>query len=144
MTTSVKSAQISVGTRVHCILYGGRNGSVVDVEGQSSAETVKSLLGGLCMTGGNATYDVIWDDGSENRMIPECIIRGVQWRIAEGNPSSRAISPAKSFHYHCQRCSDSTIERLLSALEDYGVRSPKANDHLAILPSNLISARYEP
>ena len=52
MTTSVKSAQISVGTRVHCILYGGRNGSVVHVEGQSSAETVKSLLGGLCMTGG--------------------------------------------------------------------------------------------
>jgi hypothetical protein len=88
MTTSVKLAQISVGTRVHCILYGGRNGSVVHVEGQSSAEAVKSLLGGLCMTGGNATYDVIWDDGSENRMIPVPFVGLVD----EGAISGRYIS----------------------------------------------------
>ena len=101
MTTSVKSAQISVGTRVHCILYGGRNGSVVDVEGQSSAETVKSLLGGLCMTGGNATYDVIWDDGSENRMIPECIIRPKKQLVKSSFAAVGQFLPALSSEASC-------------------------------------------
>jgi hypothetical protein len=78
-------------------LYGGKNGVVSEVKGQSSAGTVKSLLGGLCMTGGSATYDVIWDDGSENTMVPECIIRGVQWRILDGFVDADGIAAARAF-----------------------------------------------
>lgn len=70
---------LSIGQRVYCGLYGGKYGVVADIIGQQSPETVKELCGGAVVTGGSASVVVYFDDHVSK--VPECIIRGVQWRI---------------------------------------------------------------
>jgi Large polyvalent protein associated domain 30 len=69
--------RIVVGTRVHSILYGGRDGVVYAIHGEQSPSSVRSI-GGFMQTGGRAEFDIVFDDGTETRHLPECIIRGVQ------------------------------------------------------------------
>jgi hypothetical protein len=69
-----------VGRRVHCILYGGKNGIITNVHGVAGVVPTR-VLGGVMHSGGSAEIDVVWDDGSQSRRVPECIIEGVQWRI---------------------------------------------------------------
>jgi hypothetical protein len=76
------STHIRVGTRIHSILYGGRDGVVHAIHGQQSPESVRSI-GGCMQTGGSAEFDIVFDHGTESRRLPECILRGVQWRIYE-------------------------------------------------------------
>src|SRR5271167_1901854 len=76
------STHIQVGTRIHSILYGGRDGVVYAIHGQQSPESVRSI-GGLIQTGGGADFDIVFDNGTESLRLPECILRGVQWRIYE-------------------------------------------------------------
>jgi hypothetical protein len=80
-TTAATITPVVVGTRLHCILYGGRNGTVFAIHGQQRPETIRSLFGGTGCTGGAATFDIVFDDGSTSKRIPEAIARGVQWRI---------------------------------------------------------------
>lgn len=75
------STDIEVGTRIHSILYGGRDGVVYAINGKPKPETVRSIFGGAMMTGGGASFDIVFDNGTESRGLPECILRGVQWRI---------------------------------------------------------------
>lgn len=71
--------QIALGTQIHCILYGGRDGTVVAIHGEPRPDSIISFPG--LSTGGSAEYDIIWENLSRSQRIPECIIRGVQWRI---------------------------------------------------------------
>jgi hypothetical protein len=73
--------KLVVGQRVHSILYGGRDGIISAINGEQSPESIKSLGGGCVVMGGRATMDVVFEE-YVSRCIPECIIRGVQWRIA--------------------------------------------------------------
>lgn len=73
--------QIKLGTQVHCILHGGRDGTVVAIHGEARPESIINFPG--LTTGGNAEYDIIWDNSARSQRIPECIIRGVQWRILD-------------------------------------------------------------
>jgi hypothetical protein len=75
------STHIEIGTRIHSILYGGRDGVVYAIQGKQSPETVRSIFGGAMMTGGGSHFDIVFDNGTESRGLPECILRGVQWRI---------------------------------------------------------------
>jgi hypothetical protein len=75
--------KIALGTQVHCILYGGRDGTVVAIHGEAQPEKIINFPGLGLSTGGNAEYDIIWDDMSRSPRIPECIIRGVQWRVLD-------------------------------------------------------------
>ena len=75
------STHIEVGTRIHCILYGGRDGVVSAINGRQNPGSVRSLGGGVVMMGGGANFDIVFSDGSVSRGLPECILRGVQWRI---------------------------------------------------------------
>lgn len=70
------------GRRVHCILHGGRDGTITAVHGTPQPENVRTIGNGFMVTGGQAHIDVLWDDDTESRMIPEAIVYGVQWRIA--------------------------------------------------------------
>jgi len=79
---------LEVGTRVHCILYGGNDGIIFKVNGAQEPGSIQRLGSGCVVTGGNATFDVVFDNGSISRAIPECIIRGCQWSIQEGGRAS--------------------------------------------------------
>lgn len=72
---------IQVGQRVYSGLYGGRNGIVFAISGDQSPQSVQHF-GGVC-TGGRAYLDVVFDNGTISRKIPEAIVRGVQWRILD-------------------------------------------------------------
>jgi hypothetical protein len=72
---------IALGTRVHCILYGGKDGTIVAIHGETMPDTIVNFPG--LTSGGNAEYDIIWDNLSRSQRIPECIIRGVQWRAPD-------------------------------------------------------------
>ena len=74
------SAHIEVGTRIHSGLYGGRDGVVYAIHGNQSPESVR-ILGGVMHMGGSANFDIVFDNGTETRGLPECILRGVQWRV---------------------------------------------------------------
>ena len=80
------------GTRVHCVLYGGRNGIIFDVHGTPSPQTVRH--GNGMAFGGSARYDVVFHDGTVSRQIPETIIRCVQWRVLPGIASEAEIDAA--------------------------------------------------
>jgi len=80
MESDTISGIIQQGQRVHCALYGGKDGTVVRIYGEQSPATVESLGGVVCL-GGSADFDIIWDSGAESKRVPESIVRGVQWKI---------------------------------------------------------------
>ena len=49
------------------------------------------------VTGGTATIDVVFDDGTISYAIPEGIIRGVQWNILEGVANAEEIAIALAY-----------------------------------------------
>ena len=73
--------KLCVGRRVHCILYGGKDGTIIRVHGTPAPETVQQLAGGAVVMGGRADVDVTWDDGTESRRVPESIVMGCQWQL---------------------------------------------------------------
>lgn len=87
---STSSATVQVGTHVHSILYGGRDGVVFNVRGEPGKSPVRSLYGGVIMTGGSASFDIVFTNGSISTGLPECILRGVQWRIYDEEPLATA------------------------------------------------------
>ena len=72
---------IQQGQRVHCILHGGKDGTVVAIHGEQQPETIEQLAGGAIVMGGVANFDIVWDSGAKSPMVPESIIHGVQWKI---------------------------------------------------------------
>ncbi len=97
-TLNNTTATIEVGTHVHSILYGGRDGIVYGVHGTAAPETVRDL-GGVSV-GGRATYDVVFETHL-SKGLPESVVRGVQWRIydeplATGDEIVEAISAANA------------------------------------------------
>lgn len=68
------------GQRVHCILYGGRDGVMTAIQGTPSPETCRPLLG-FGVTGGNARVEILWDNGTRST-VPESLVRcSVQWKL---------------------------------------------------------------
>lgn len=87
-------APLALGQRVHCILYGGRDGTIVAIHGTQSPATVREH--GIMVSGGSATCDIVWDDNTESHRTPEAIIRCVQWRIYDDVASAAEIAAAKT------------------------------------------------
>jgi len=80
---------IQIGTRVHCILYGGKDGVIYDIHGEQSPNTCRSLGGGVGVMGGAADFDIVWEDGTESRRTPECLVRSsVQWTVYDKPPAT--------------------------------------------------------
>jgi hypothetical protein len=75
------TSEIKVGQRIHCILYGGRDGVIFNIRGQQDPGSIRQLGGGCVVMGGRASFDVVFEDGTESKGVPEGIVRGVQWRI---------------------------------------------------------------
>lgn len=88
-----QTKQIEVGQRVHCILYGGKDGVIVQVNGEQSPETCSTIGRGVCVSGGKAHFDIIWDNGTQSFGIPESLVRGsVQWRLIDEVVSAGVVA----------------------------------------------------
>lgn len=85
---------IAVGTRVSTNLYNRGEGFVTAIHSEQRPGTVRSLGGGVAMTGGGAEFDIVFLSGSFTRRLPECILRGVQWRILDRHGSEAEIAAA--------------------------------------------------
>jgi hypothetical protein len=85
--------KVYVGQRVHSILYGGRDGIISAIHGVQRPETIQNLGGGVIVTGGAASIDVVFDSYI-SRGIPESIIRGVQWYILNVIENTKTIEAA--------------------------------------------------
>ena len=85
---------LAVGQRVHCILYGGRDGVIVNIEGVQNPASC-SQAGGVMVMGGEAYVDVVWDDYGISRRVPEALVRGgVQWRVYDDVASLEEVAAA--------------------------------------------------
>jgi hypothetical protein len=71
---------IQIGQKIHSILYGGRNGVVYAIHGEQRPQTIGSI-GVVISFGGNAEFDIVFDNGNISRKLPESILYGVQWKI---------------------------------------------------------------
>lgn len=87
MATATSSQTITIGTRVHTNLYGRGYGTVYAIDGEQSPESVR-IHGGVIHTGGGAKFDIVFDGGAMAQQLPECILRGVQWRIVDEAPET--------------------------------------------------------
>lgn len=93
----MQTSEINTGQRVHCILYGGKDGTVVKIHGKQSPSTCHDL-GGIGVTGGSAEFDIVWDNGTKSNMIPESLLRSsVQWRIYDEVVDEVAVAAAITY-----------------------------------------------
>lgn len=87
---------LKIGQRIHCILYGGRNGTIHSIKGEQSPETTRSIMGWAGVSGGNAHFDIVWDDGTQSLAVPEALIRqSVQWKVLDEPPETPAQIKAR-------------------------------------------------
>lgn len=84
-----------VGTRVHCGLYGGKNGIIYAIHGEQRPETVR-VLASVVMAGGNAEFDIVWETGTESLGISEAIIHSVQWTMLPGIATAEEITALRA------------------------------------------------
>uniref|UniRef100_A0A6H1ZAH5 Large polyvalent protein associated domain-containing protein n=1 Tax=viral metagenome TaxID=1070528 RepID=A0A6H1ZAH5_9ZZZZ len=80
---------IRQGQKIHSILYGGRDGYIAKIHGDQNPGTIQHLGGGCVSFGGTAHFDIAFTDGHVSKMLPESILRGVQWYIST-NPEDTA------------------------------------------------------
>lgn len=86
---------LTLGQRVHCILYGGKNGTVVAIHGEQRPDLCRGIMGGVGVSGGSARFDIVWDDSSMSHAIPESIIHcSVQWSILDESVDEAAVAQA--------------------------------------------------
>jgi hypothetical protein len=91
------TGQLLMGQRVYSGLYGGRHGIIFHIRGEQRPDSVRSLGNGVVAMGGGAFFDVVFDDGTISRGIPEAIVRGVQWEISDQVASPEEIEEALLF-----------------------------------------------
>jgi Large polyvalent protein associated domain 30 len=72
---------IVVGTMVSTVLYNRGRGYVLAIHGSQRPETVQPRFGGTMMSGGSASFDIVFECGTYSRRLPEAILHGVQWTV---------------------------------------------------------------
>lgn len=93
---SNKNAVLVVGQRINCHLYGGKDGIIWKIEGEQTPATIQTLGKGCIVTGGNAQFHIVYDSGART-IVPEAIVRGVQWTIYEEVATAAEIVDALRF-----------------------------------------------
>jgi hypothetical protein len=55
-------------------------------------------MGGIMVHGGSAEFDIVWENGTESRKIPETLVRtSVQWRILDELASMDEITAMRGY-----------------------------------------------
>ena len=140
--TQTLQTDIRVGRRIHCRLYGGKDGTISKVTCQPGLGNAKAMLGGAVMIGsGEEAYiDVVWDNGSVSRRVPECIATGVQWHfLDEADHSSEQID--KAFEFACQEAArveaEKETEKKAFAASVERIRNDQEFAHINPLPESV-------
>ena len=131
-TTATAPKTIVVGTCVHSILYGGRNGIVFAIHGEQRPGTVQSMFGGAMVKGGSAYFDIVFDDGTISRRVPEAILHGVQWRIFDEVAGDNRIAVALA-DAERTKAADEAAKATAKAAFDAEVERLKTDPELAHL-----------
>jgi hypothetical protein len=108
------AADLVVGQRVYCILYGGKYGTIVEIQGEQSAGSCRVLGGGVGVMGGSAYVSVVWDNGSQSGRLPESLVRGsVQWKRFDEVVSAEQVAEriAAAAVYAAQQKAKADAER---------------------------------
>jgi hypothetical protein len=85
------TGKLFVSQSVYCILYGGKYGYIKSIAGEQRPDTIRSLAGAGCvMTGGSANITVRFDTGHDS-VVPEAIVRGVQWYLSTEAADTAAL-----------------------------------------------------
>ncbi|HEN3645035.1 LPD29 domain-containing protein [Yersinia enterocolitica] len=74
---------IVVGQVISTNLYSCGRGVVYAIHGEQKPESIILFGGGVGVSGGSAEFDIAFESGSLTKKLPECILRGVQWKIHE-------------------------------------------------------------
>lgn len=77
---------LQIGQRVYTNLYAKGFGSVYAIHGDQQPQTIRSLAGGAMVTGGRASFDIVFDNGTTSAQLPESILHGIQWQILWDEP----------------------------------------------------------
>ncbi len=86
-----------IGSRVHCTLHGGADGIVFRIHGEQRPETVSTLGRGVVVTGGNASFDIVFTGHNPHvsNRLPEALVRSSsQWRILSSVADAAEIRTA--------------------------------------------------
>ena len=104
---------ITIGQRISCGFHWAGRGIVYAIHGEQNPQSIKTLAGGAIVSGGRASFDVVFDNGHDLRQVSEAIIRGVQWRILWEKPlaSMGEIQDALNFA-EAERIREKTEETL--------------------------------
>jgi Large polyvalent protein associated domain 30/Large polyvalent protein associated domain 29 len=81
MTANDDAAErrVVVGTWVSTVLYGRGRGIVYAIHSEQRPGTIRGP--GAVAGDGRAHFDIIFLDGSRTELLPEAVLRGVQWSI---------------------------------------------------------------
>lgn len=79
MSQTMKRALVP-GQVVYSILYNRGRGVIVSIQGEQKPASVGSLSG-VVSYGGNATFNIAFENGDITRGLPESILYGRQWQI---------------------------------------------------------------
>jgi hypothetical protein len=79
----IRKKIIVVGQVISTNLYSRGRGVVYGIHGEQKPESIISFGGGVVVSGGSAEFDIAFESGSLTKKLPECILRGVQWKIHE-------------------------------------------------------------
>jgi len=81
---------LKIGQRVFSSLYGGRYGVISNIHGDQDPNSVRHLSN-IVATGGKAYFDIVFENGTMSKNVPESILRGQQWRIYDEMVNSEEI-----------------------------------------------------
>ena len=121
---------LSVGQRVHSILYGGRDGIITEINGEQTPETIKRIFGGAGVMGGSADIRIVFVDHETS--VPEAIIRGVQWFISDEIVSEEETSKALRAAYRAT--AEAKAEQERKAIEKQEEREALPGRNLHLIP----------
>ncbi len=82
-TTAASPKAIVEGQRIICGLHWAGPGIVYAIHGKQNPTDCKSLAGGIVAIGGQAHFDIVYDNGHRSKHVPESIVRGIQWEILD-------------------------------------------------------------
>lgn len=129
------AADLVIGQRVYCILYGGKFGTIVAISGQQSAASCRVLGGGVGVMGGSAQVDIVWDDGSVSGRLPESLVRGsVQWKRFDEVYGAERVAEclAAAAVYKAQQQAKADAEKIAKAQAD--AEALEAGRKLGLIP----------
>ncbi|MBB2157917.1 hypothetical protein HLH33_16685 [Gluconacetobacter diazotrophicus] len=109
---STQAKPIVVGTMVSTSLYNRGRGYVLAIHGSQRPGTVRSLLGGPIVSGGSASFDIVFECGTYARKLPEAILHGVQWTVY---PRAEGFADQVTLGQLCQKADAIAAQRKADA-----------------------------